>query len=85
MPRRSMSSSLPLIIIYVSVCMELHNFGKENYIARVQPIARDFRDHDRLLVVPQDNVVEPQPRHLKSKVKSTLRDHLCECVKEGRG
>jgi hypothetical protein len=65
--------------------MKQHNFGVDNSITRVKPHGRDFGDHDRLLVVPQDLVSENSPKDLKAKVKSNLRDRLCDIVKEGGG
>ncbi len=83
--RRPMSSTLPHSLKVVSVCMKLHNMGVNGSITRVKPHARDFRMHDRLLVVPQDHVADNAPRDLKSKSRATLRDRLCEIVKEGGG
>ncbi len=81
--RRPMSSSLPHNIKVTQVCTKLHNLGVDNSITRVKPHARDFRDHDTILVVTQNKVADPQPDHLKSRVKSTLRDRLCDVVREG--
>ena len=83
--RRSMSSTLPHNIKVTQVCMKLHNLGVENSVTRVKPHARDYFGHDSILVVAQSKVVDPQPDHLKSRVKSTLRDRLCEIVKGGGG
>jgi hypothetical protein len=83
--RRSMSSTLPHNIKVTQVCMKLHNLGVENSITRVKPHARDFKNHDTILVVAQSNVSDSQPPHLKSRVKSALRDRLCDVVKDGGG
>jgi hypothetical protein len=83
--RRAMSSTLPHNIKVCQVCMKLHNLGVENSVTRVKPHARDFKNHDSILVVAQTKVSDPQPAHLKSRVKSALRDRLCEIVKEGGG
>jgi hypothetical protein len=65
--------------------MKLHNLGVDNSVTRVKPHARDFREHDHLLVVPQSSVADNAPRDLKAKVKSSLRDRLCDIVKDGGG
>ena len=83
--RRPMSSTLHYSIKVVSVCMKLHDIGVENSVTRVKPHPRNYRMHDRLLVVPQGNFADNAPRDLKSKTKSTLRDRLFEIVKEGGG
>ena len=80
-----MSSTLPHNIKVCQVCMKLHNLGVDNMVTRVKPHPRDFKDHDSLLVVAQTQVSDPQPDHLKSRVKSALRDSLCDVVKEGDG
>jgi len=80
-----MSSTLHHSIKIVCVCMKLHNIGVENSVTRVKPHPRDYKMHDRLLVVPQHIVADNAPRDLKSKIKSTLRDRLSEIVKEGGG
>jgi hypothetical protein len=83
--RRAMSSTLPDNIEVCQVCMKLHYLGVDNSVTRVKPHPRDFRNHDTILVATQSKVFDPQPEHLKSKVKSTLRDRLCDVVKEGGG
>jgi hypothetical protein len=65
--------------------MKLHNLGVDNFVTRVKPHARDFKNHNSILVVAQTKVFDPQPAHLKSRVKSSLRDRFCEVVKEGGG
>ncbi len=66
--RRPMSFTLVHNIAVAFVCMKLHSFGIDNYITRVKPHDRDFRNHDRLFVVPQDHVSENPPKDLKAKV-----------------
>ena len=80
-----MSSTLPHSIMVMQVCIESHNLGVDNLITRVKPHDMDFKGHDTILVVAQSNVVDPAPRHLKSKAKSTIRGRLCGLVKEGGG
>jgi hypothetical protein len=80
-----MSSTLPHSIMVVQVCIKLHNLGVDSSITRVKPHDRDFKGHDIILVAAQSNVVGHAPRHLKSKAKSTIRDCLCDIVKEGGG
>ena len=81
--RRVVSYTLPHSIMDVQVCIKLHNLGVENSITRVKPHARDFKGHDNILVVAQSKVSNPAPRYFNSKVKSTLRDRLCDNVKDG--
>ncbi len=83
--RRAMSSNLPHNIKLCQVCMKLHYLGVDKSVTRVKPHPRDFKDHDSILVVAQTKVSDPQPDYLKYRVKSTLRDRLCDVVKEGRG
>jgi hypothetical protein len=67
---------------------ETTQFGCRQFgyiITRVKPYARAFKDRDHLLVVPQSIVVDNAPRDLKAKVKSSLRDCLCDIVKDGGG
>ena len=80
---RPMSSTLAHNIMVASMCMKLHNLGVDNSVTWVKPHVRDFRDHDRLLVVPQSIVVDNAPRDLKAKVKSSLRDFLVILGKTG--
>jgi hypothetical protein len=80
-----MSSSLEHNIKVTQVCMKLHNLGVDNSITRVKPHTRDFKDHDTIMVVTQSKVSDPQPDHLKSRIKSTLRDRICEVVKKAGG
>ncbi len=80
-----MSSTLPHSIMVVQVCIKLHDLGVDNSITRVKPHDMDFKGHDIILVVAQSTVVDPAPRHLKSKAKSTIRDRLCDIVKDGGG
>ncbi len=80
-----MSSTLPHNIKVSQVCMKLHNLGVDNSVTRVRPHARDFRLHDTLLVVTQTTISDPQPKHLKSRVKSNLGNRLCDVVKDGGG
>jgi len=47
--------------------------------------SRDFKEHDRLIVVHRDQVAKNAPRNLKSKNKSILRDRLYKIVKEEGG
>ena len=66
--------------------MNLHNLGVENLVTRVKPHARDFKDHESILVVAQSKVSDPhQHAHLKSRVENTLRNRLCEVVMGGGG
>jgi hypothetical protein len=78
-----MSSTLPHNNKVCQVCMKLHNSGVDNAVTRVKPHPRDFKNHDSILDVAQTKVSDPQPKHLKSRVKSTVRDRVCDIVKEG--
>jgi len=79
-PRRAMSSTLPNNINICQVCIKLHNQSVDNSVTRVKPHLRDFKNLDSSLVVAQSKVPEPQPEHLKLRVRSTLRDCLCDVV-----
>jgi hypothetical protein len=81
--RRPQSGRLKHTTKVVSVCIKLHNLGVDNGVYRVMPITRDLRVHESLLPVQQD-AVSLKPKHLKSRIKSTLRDTLCGVLK-GQG
>jgi hypothetical protein len=78
--RRPQSGKLKHTTKVVSVCIKLHNLGVDNGVYTVIPITRDMRIHESLLPVQQD-VVSLKPKHLKSRVKSSLRDTLCDVLK----
>ena len=78
--RRCQSARLKHTTKVISVCIKIHNLGVDNGVYRVAPMARDLRAHASMLPVRQD-VVSLKPKHLKSRVKSTLRDEICDVLK----
>ena len=78
--RRAQSGTLKHITKVVAVCIKLHNLGIDKGLYRIMPMGRDVRLHESLLPV-QQHMVSLKPKHLKNRVKSTLRDELCDVLK----
>ena len=64
----------------VNVCMKLHNLGVDNGHYRIIALYRDFRIHDDLMPIQQDQVAR-KPKYLKNRATSTLRDQVCDVLK----
>ncbi len=78
--RRSESARLKHTTKVISVCIKIHNIGVDNGVYKVAPMARDLRAHASMMHVRQDDV-SLKPKHLKSRVMSTLRDEICDVLK----
>ena len=77
--RRSMSSTLAHSTMVVNVCMKLHNLGVDNGHYRIAAMDSDFRMHDDLMPI-QQHMVSIKPKYLKNKVKTILRDRICDVL-----
>jgi hypothetical protein len=64
----------------VSECIKLHNLGVDNDVYMAMLITRDLRVRESLLHA-QPDVVSLKPKYLKSRMKSSIRDTLCNVLK----